>query len=295
MYERNIAIYRKIYYNLINSEVVMKKILVSGFLCIFFTLVSAVFVHAQQNNAVFASDDKVYSIEEDYLNSMIYPEEPSPESGDASAIAEALHSAEMAARYAAESAASAAIAIDAAASASKSAASAATAVDTAASGSTSTSADAVAAAIEAAEAAANSARAAIAAAEAAAKSAGSVTAAIAAAESAANSAASAIAAADSAAKSASRSAASAANVQPVRSSPVCVPVMYRLQVGAFSSSGRAQQCIDRLQAAGFVPSLEPHSGMYRVVIKNVQAADVSQFVLLLNTAGFSEVWVREEK
>jgi cell division protein FtsN len=75
--------------------------------------------------------------------------------------------------------------------------------------------------------------------------------------------------------------------------------LYRVQVGAFSDPGRAQQCLSRLLSAGFSPTYEPYVNLNvnltRVVLPGIRAADVPLIVQRLAAAGFNEVWVREEK
>jgi cell division septation protein DedD len=71
--------------------------------------------------------------------------------------------------------------------------------------------------------------------------------------------------------------------------------VYRVQVGSFSNTGLAQQCFQRLQSAGFSPFYEPYGDMYRVLIIGIRAADMEWVVQRLAAAGFSEVWVREER
>ena len=73
--------------------------------------------------------------------------------------------------------------------------------------------------------------------------------------------------------------------------------MHRVQVGAFSKSDLAQQCFSRLASAGFSPAYEPSpaGNMTRVVLPGIRAADVPLIVQRLAAAGFSEVWIREER
>jgi len=71
--------------------------------------------------------------------------------------------------------------------------------------------------------------------------------------------------------------------------------LYRVQVGAFSSSGLAQQCFSRLRSAGFTPAYEPYGNVNRVVLTGIRAADMATVVQRLAAAGFNEVWIREEK
>ena len=70
--------------------------------------------------------------------------------------------------------------------------------------------------------------------------------------------------------------------------------MYRVQVGAFSSTIFAQESYDRLKNAGFSPAFERHGNLYRVVITGIKASEMANVAQRLGSAGFSEAWVREE-
>ena len=84
------------------------------------------------------------------------------------------------------------------------------------------------------------------------------------------------------------------NVIPVMPDPYGNGV-YRVQVGAFANTGLAQQCFDRVRNAGLFPYYEPYGSMYRVVIVGVRAADMPGVVQRLDAAGFTDVWLREER
>jgi len=70
---------------------------------------------------------------------------------------------------------------------------------------------------------------------------------------------------------------------------------YRVQLGAFSNTGLAQQCFNRLKSAGFTPYYEQYGSMYRVVLVGIKAADMTWVIQRLEAAGFRDVWVREER
>jgi cell division septation protein DedD len=70
---------------------------------------------------------------------------------------------------------------------------------------------------------------------------------------------------------------------------------YRIQLGAFSNPDNARQCFARLQSAGFSPFYEQYGSLWRVIIAGVKAADIAQFSMRLQMAGFTDVWIREEK
>lgn len=71
--------------------------------------------------------------------------------------------------------------------------------------------------------------------------------------------------------------------------------VYRVQVGSFASTAFARNYFDRLTAAGFHPNFEQYGKLYRVVLSGIKAADMAQIAQRLGSAGFNEVWVREEK
>ena len=71
--------------------------------------------------------------------------------------------------------------------------------------------------------------------------------------------------------------------------------VYRVQLGAFSNTGLAEKCFDRLKAAGFTPYYEQYNSLYRVVISGVKAVDMAAVICRLESAGFNEAWLREER
>jgi cell division septation protein DedD len=71
--------------------------------------------------------------------------------------------------------------------------------------------------------------------------------------------------------------------------------IYRIQVGSFSNPAFAQDFFDKLKNAGFTPSIERYGSLYRVVISGVNDAEIPLFVERLGIAGFTDVWIREEK
>jgi hypothetical protein len=84
------------------------------------------------------------------------------------------------------------------------------------------------------------------------------------------------------------------NVTPGMPDPYSNGV-YRVQVGSFSNTGLAQQCFNRLKAAGLTPFYEQYGSLYRVVISGIQAADMAGVIRRLETAGFTDAWIREER
>jgi hypothetical protein len=70
---------------------------------------------------------------------------------------------------------------------------------------------------------------------------------------------------------------------------------YRLQVGAFANELYARDAIFRLREAGFNPAYELYEGLCRVVLTGIQAAQVEAVVRRAGIAGFSQIFIREER
>jgi cell division septation protein DedD len=71
--------------------------------------------------------------------------------------------------------------------------------------------------------------------------------------------------------------------------------IYRIQLGAFSNPDNARKYFARLQSVGFSPMYEKYGSLWRVVITGVKAANMAQIIKRLQAAGFTDVWIREEK
>jgi hypothetical protein len=71
--------------------------------------------------------------------------------------------------------------------------------------------------------------------------------------------------------------------------------LYRLQLGAFSNAGNAAQCFQRLISAGLSPCYEQYGTLHRVVLAGIRAADAPLIIQRLEAAGFTDVWVRQER
>jgi cell division protein FtsN len=70
---------------------------------------------------------------------------------------------------------------------------------------------------------------------------------------------------------------------------------YRLQIGSYKVARNAVEVFDRLSAAGLNPQWEPYGDLYRVVISNVRAEEISRIAERLGYAGFKEAIAREER
>ena len=70
-------------------------------------------------------------------------------------------------------------------------------------------------------------------------------------------------------------------------------LVYRLQVGAFSSVNSADAAFRKLQDAGFDAVREQKGTMYRVFAAGVPAKVVNYAVNRLEQMGFTEVWINE--
>jgi cell division protein FtsN len=76
----------------------------------------------------------------------------------------------------------------------------------------------------------------------------------------------------------------------------CLPdpgstVVYRIQVGSFKNSANAEDAYNRAANAGFSPAYEQYQDYYRVIIRGVRAADMSNAAQLLGAVGFLEVLI----
>jgi hypothetical protein len=69
---------------------------------------------------------------------------------------------------------------------------------------------------------------------------------------------------------------------------------YRLQVGSFSVRGNATRVANSLKNAGLNPAFEEYQNNVRVVLPQVPGEDVVETARKIGSAGFSEVWCREE-
>jgi rare lipoprotein A len=70
--------------------------------------------------------------------------------------------------------------------------------------------------------------------------------------------------------------------------------VYRLQVGAFSNEINAREAVFRLREVGFDPAYEFYGGYCRVVITGIRAPDMEIVISRIGTAGFGQVFIREE-
>jgi len=71
--------------------------------------------------------------------------------------------------------------------------------------------------------------------------------------------------------------------------------LYRIQVGSYRETANAQNAFDRLAAAGLNPIYENYLEYKRVVVTGIIANRVSNVMNLIRNAGFSEIWIREER
>jgi rare lipoprotein A len=71
--------------------------------------------------------------------------------------------------------------------------------------------------------------------------------------------------------------------------------LYRVQIGAFHEMERAQEAMRLVRNVGLTPSYERYKDFYRVVLSSVKAEDMAAVAEKLGSAGFREVWLREER
>jgi hypothetical protein len=69
---------------------------------------------------------------------------------------------------------------------------------------------------------------------------------------------------------------------------------YQLQVGSFSVRGNAARAANSLKSVGLNPVFEEYRNNVRVVVPNISGENVVEEIRKIGSAGFSEVWCREE-
>jgi hypothetical protein len=69
---------------------------------------------------------------------------------------------------------------------------------------------------------------------------------------------------------------------------------YRLQIGSFSVPGNAARAANSLRELGLDPAFEEFGNNIRVVLSRVPGEDVVETARKAGSAGFSEIWCREE-
>jgi rare lipoprotein A len=78
--------------------------------------------------------------------------------------------------------------------------------------------------------------------------------------------------------------------------PVGNGKVYRLQVGAYKIPRNAVDAYEKLKTAGFSPKYERNEdmAMYRVVLAGLHSDEIPSVAERLYSAGFTEVFFREE-
>jgi hypothetical protein len=69
---------------------------------------------------------------------------------------------------------------------------------------------------------------------------------------------------------------------------------YRLQIGSFSVPGNATRAANSLRELGLEPAFEEFRNNVRVVLSRIPGEDVLETAQKVGSAGFSEIWCREE-
>ena len=70
---------------------------------------------------------------------------------------------------------------------------------------------------------------------------------------------------------------------------------YQIQVGAFKVQQNANNVFLKLQSAGFNPTYESYLDYTRVLITNISAGQVWNYLVKIKSLGFDEVIIREDK
>jgi cell division protein FtsN len=71
--------------------------------------------------------------------------------------------------------------------------------------------------------------------------------------------------------------------------------VYKLQVGSYKDPHSAVNAFVKLKDAGLGPKYEPYQDYYRVVLPGIRGTEVQSVTEKLNTAGFHEAVIKEDK
>ena len=77
--------------------------------------------------------------------------------------------------------------------------------------------------------------------------------------------------------------------------PPTSDLLYRIQIGAYKETVNAENVFKRLQNAGLNPVYEHHSDYRCVVLAGINAMHIPFYLYVINNAGFSEAWIKEDK
>jgi hypothetical protein len=69
--------------------------------------------------------------------------------------------------------------------------------------------------------------------------------------------------------------------------------VYRIQVGAYSVQNTAEMMAQRIRSAGLQAGIEYYNSLKRVIVPGVRAEDMYTILQMLESLGFTEVWIRE--
>jgi len=71
------------------------------------------------------------------------------------------------------------------------------------------------------------------------------------------------------------------------------PRILRIQVGSYAVHNTADIMAQRIRAIGLQADIEYYNSLKRVIVPGVRAADACTIVQMLESLGFTEVWIRE--
>jgi hypothetical protein len=69
--------------------------------------------------------------------------------------------------------------------------------------------------------------------------------------------------------------------------------IYCIQVGAYSMQNTAEMMAQRIRSVGLQAGIEYYNSLKRVVVPGVRAEDAYTILQMLESLGFTEVWIRE--
>jgi cell division protein FtsN len=71
--------------------------------------------------------------------------------------------------------------------------------------------------------------------------------------------------------------------------------IYRVQIGSFKEARNALAAFERLKGAGLSPVYERHDDFFRVVLSGIPSEEMAAVLQKVQTAGFNEPLLREER
>jgi hypothetical protein len=77
--------------------------------------------------------------------------------------------------------------------------------------------------------------------------------------------------------------------------PADSPLSYRIQVGSFRLPANAERTFNGLRRAGFDPAYEQYRNFTRVFLRGIRAARIRNVLRTIESLGFTEAWITEDR